>query len=129
MNGRIDAANGPTLPTTLCVFVSATNSSGDFSPARYIREPSRPQTVLCAPLLVSIVAITSPVVAVDDVPGVLLERRHVEHLAVGRDRHAVAALRQFLLPERLLGDQVDAVELLRRGEVEPARWRRRRRRP
>ena len=34
VNGRIDAANGPTLSITLCVLVSATNKSGDFSPAR-----------------------------------------------------------------------------------------------
>ena len=69
---------------------------------------------------VSIVAITFAGRGVDDVPGVLLERRHVEHLAVGRDRHAVAALRQFLLPERLLGHQIDAVERFGRGEVELA---------
>ena len=46
-------------------------------------------------------AITLPGRGVDDVPDVLLERRHVERLAVGRDRHAVAALRQFLAPRRV----------------------------
>ena len=61
LNGRIAAANGPHVPMALWVFVSAIVSSGDFSPARYIRDPSRPTTVLCAPLFGSIVASTSPV--------------------------------------------------------------------
>src|SRR5262249_20563645 len=63
VNGRTAAANGPTVCTTLCVFVSATDSSGERRPARYMREPSRLTTVLCAPLLVSMVARTSPSVA------------------------------------------------------------------
>jgi len=60
VNGRMAAANGPTVPTTLCVRVSATVSSGDRSPARNMREPSRAPTVLWAPLFGSMVAITSP---------------------------------------------------------------------
>src|SRR5262245_43864891 len=40
--------------------VSETERSGDRKPARYIRFPSRPTTVLCAPLLVSIVLTSVP---------------------------------------------------------------------
>ena len=46
VNGRIAPPNGPTFFTTSCVAVSATKSIGDFSPPRYIREPSSPTTVL-----------------------------------------------------------------------------------
>src|SRR5688572_30057264 len=60
VNGRMDAANGPTWRTDLLVEVSTTWSNGDLSPARYANFPSRPTTVLCAPLFGVIVASTAP---------------------------------------------------------------------
>src|SRR5262249_31384216 len=62
-NGRIAPPKGPAFCTTSCVFASATNSHGDFKPPRYIREPSRLTTVLCAPLFVSITFSSSPLSA------------------------------------------------------------------
>src|SRR6266542_5133298 len=56
----------------------------------------------------------------DDVPVRPLQRRHVEVLAVGRDRHAIAASGQRLLPQRLLADEVEAIELFEGREVELA---------
>ena len=52
--------NGPTVCVTVCVFVSATDSSGECSPARYARLPSREYAVLCAPESVTIFLMMLP---------------------------------------------------------------------
>ena len=59
--------------------------------------------------------------AIEDVPDVLLERRHVQDAAVGNDRHAIAALRERLFPQGFVGHKVKACEARRGGEIEFAR--------
>jgi hypothetical protein len=58
---------------------------------------------------------------VDDIPGVFLERRHVDRLAVGRDRHPVGAVGRFDLPDYFVGQQIQAKQLRAGREIEPAR--------
>src|SRR5262245_14364064 len=54
VNGRTEAANGPTVCTTVFVLVSAIDMVFDRNPAINTFEPSRLQIVLCAPIVAGV---------------------------------------------------------------------------
>ena len=64
-------------------------------------------------------ASSSPSSAAHHVPERALKDGRKISRAVGRDRHPVATPIVVLLPEQLLGDQVEAHELLGRADVDP----------
>src|SRR5262249_7819618 len=49
------------------------------------------------------------------------ERGHIEDLAIGSDRHAIASSFELLVPDHLLGDEIDAGKTFDRADVELSR--------
>ena len=60
---------------------------------------------------------------VHDVPEVFLKRGLVNDFAIRRHRHAVTAAFIRLLPQQLAGDEIEAGQRVRGGNVEPLRFR------
>ena len=91
VNGRMRAPNGPTVRAAVWLVVSATVSERRLQAGQIGVLAVEADDRVVRPRVGDDLGDHVAVAGVDDVPVVPLERGEVDHLAVGRDRHPVAA--------------------------------------